>query len=44
MGLFLTTLQGSIWVLLAALTGVVSILDLEVMLHAILAQLMLFFT
>ena len=44
MGLFLSTPWGSIWIPLATLTGVVSVLDLEGMLGTILAQLALFLT
>ena len=42
MGLFLAVLQGSIWIPLAALTCVVSILDLGGMILATLTQLALF--
>ena len=42
MGLFLAVLRGSIWIPLAALTGVASILNLGGILCAILTQFTLF--
>ena len=42
MGLSFSILGGPIWVPLVALTGVVSVLDLGGMFHAVLTQLMLF--